>query len=245
MSESSSSSEINKPVVNESPQVAVAASSCTSPLCTYDSGKGRATLLIHETNGYGEFLESFLLRATRTDEAQHGRLVVIQTPRISDDTWESIAGAFVELLNEKRVRQAQVVGLGAASTLAMYLALEDSRRVRQLVLLDASSRAHPSKWARFVGRLEQYLPMGLPFRSVSKGFDATAYLQRLRCPVLVATSPRASTYEKSEATRLLAAVPTSWGCSIASTKDLWDKIETFQSVPPKCPQKNKRKGSAV
>jgi len=146
-------------------------------------------------------------------------------------------------LSKLNVRQASVVGMGAGATLAQNLALIHPKMVRSLAIVDSSSRPHPTRFERIVDWFEERLPFGLPLRLGSTGFNVKAYVHRLRCPLLVIATSRASAFIREELKSLAERAPTAWkvvlsGPIDSQIADLSDALLTFQDTPAKCPQKN-------
>ena len=201
-----------------------------------DIGKGRPFVVIHESGAYTDFsarISGVLGERTRA--------VLLETPRVDDSSWRDLSLQLQNKLKELSIRQASFVGFGAASALLQDLCLEDLKIVRTAAFVDAASRAHPSRFSRFVDRLERSLPLGLPLRQRTRAFDAKPYLQRIRCPALVVTTREAEAFLRSEADLLQAKLPTSWRLELTSgdeVAELAQQILDFQEVPARCPQKN-------
>ncbi|NBO19860.1 MAG: hypothetical protein EBV03_11700, partial [Proteobacteria bacterium] len=176
-----------------------------------DSGSGRPCVVLHER---GDSLP--LAAALVQTLTAKGRVLQIETPVINDHNWEGLTTELLALLSEKTVRHAAFISFGACGALVQALALQALKMVRTIVLVDASTRAHPSRISRLVDRVEQWLPLGLPLRLAQSGFDAKPFLQRIRCPVLVVSSPAGSAYERSEAAVLEAGLPTAWMASLGT-----------------------------
>ena len=204
--------------------------------CELDSGKGRALVLVREEQAFPE------LSSLCTSEKSNGRVLSFISPPVSSTTWKSLSDQFADTCDEHKIRQGLFIGCGDAATLLLHLALHDPRRVRQLVLLDATTSPHPTRRERYLSRMERYLPMGLPFKSKQKGFDARSFLQRIRCPVLVLTSEAASGYLQDEAAILADTLPTAWHLTVDQSQqdELKLLIDEFQKVPARCPQKNRQ-----
>lgn len=206
---------------------------------TFDSGSGRAFVTIFDESSYEKLGDAIAEKIS-----QRARSVAIKAPRITDQNWRSTAEALDELLSTKGIRQASFVGLGAGATLAENVALENPKMVRTLVVVDSTLRPHPSRWERLVDAIEENLPFGLPLRLGSNGFNVKAYAHRLRCPLLIVGTRRATPFVKSELQSLCATAPTSWQVDITASDDaseiaeLGQLVWAFQDTPAKCPQKN-------
>ena len=205
-----------------------------------DAGSGRPFVLLHEL---GDSVEA--PRSLAAALQQRTRAILIQTPRISDSGWEEQSAAFGEFLSNgifsgRGTRQASFVTFGACGSLVQSLALQELKSVRTIVFIDAATRAHPSDFTKLVDRIEHALPLGLPLRLKQTGFDAKPFLQRIRCPVLVVTSPAATPFQLAEAEVLEAGLPTAWRIQLPAAGEpsaLASLVLDFQEIPAKCPQK--------
>lgn len=202
-----------------------------------EGGKGRAFVLLHERGTYHEAAQAlFAVLSQRT------RALRIECASVRDDNWQHLSSEFIELMRQQGLKQTSFVSFGAAGTLLQDLGLTDVKQVRTAVFVDASTRPHPTSMQRFVDRVEEVLPLGLPLRLRAKGFDARAFLHRIRCPVLVVTTPRSTTFHQHQATVLADKLPTAWRVRLSSdeAEELCNLVCEFQDVPAKCPQKNVR-----
>jgi hypothetical protein len=145
----------------------------------------------------------------------------------------------ITLLEKIEVRQATVIGVGNCGAVAISIALAERKRVRRLVLVDTPVRPQIKKIERIFSWIEARLPLGLPFRSQSEGFDARSYLQRIRCPTLVITTSEASSDIKSQALHESRALATAWFKEIAGPGIFIDILTEFIDIPAKRPQKNR------
>lgn len=146
---------------------------------------------------------------------------------------------------ERGLRRISLFGLGAASTIALEYSVRFHKSVRRLILLDACSRLRPTRFERYVDRLETLLPLGLPFRSLSKNFDARPILHQIRCPTLLLQSPEADSFVREQVQLMAQRIPNSWTCSLIDSPlqgelsdELHSHLEEFVKVPVKRPQKN-------
>ncbi len=156
------------------------------------------------------------------------------------DVWRTIDNV-ESALEKSSVRSAVFVGVGDAACVVQALTLRAPKLVRTMVLVDATSRPHPSKWVRLIDWLEKYLPLGLPFRNDTDGFDALSLSHRLRSPCVVAVSGSATEYQRSEARVLSARLPTAVllesGKSIADT--ICEAVQVSKEMPARCPQEGR------
>ncbi|MBN8549251.1 MAG: hypothetical protein J0M12_08060 [Deltaproteobacteria bacterium] len=201
-----------------------------------DTGKGRPFVILHEDSAYE-------LSCVRIAAAlgERTRTILLRSPRISDTNWRELTELLQSKLKELSIRQASFVGFGAAGALVQNLCLADLKMVRTVAFVDAASRAHASFFSRCVERVERSLPLGLPLRRRAQGFDSKPYLQRIRCPALVITTPLADAYIRAQAEVLEMKLPTSWRLEVSGTEDVSELsryILEFQEVPARCPQKN-------
>jgi pimeloyl-ACP methyl ester carboxylesterase len=170
--------------------------------------------------------------------------VVVRISSVTADSWRALAERFEALLSENKVRQASFVGVAAGATIVQDLALAAPKLVRTLVIIDASLRPHPTRFERFLDRVEASLPFGLPLRLGSQGFNVRAYAHRLRCPMLLVSTSRASRFVSNELHALGSVAPTAWYVDLrisdatSEAKELASYVLAFQDTPAKCPQKN-------
>lgn len=203
---------------------------------TSDCGTGRPFIIVFENGPY----EAFANQVAHS-LAQRTRVLMVMVPQVQSENWSRISSDFFELIQKQGIRQASFISLGSASVVVQNLCLHDMRVVRALVLVDATSRPHPTFYSRTLDKIERLLPLGLPFRQRQRGFDAMPYLQRLRCPVLVVSTDAASDYVRAQASVLDAKLPTSWLFTVTGehqAESLAEAVVDFQEVPARCPQKN-------
>ena len=203
------------------------------PVITSETGTGRAVVVLVEN------VSDLNSGADITSALTSGRKIMVTLPKIGDDTWQEISAATQKLFDDNRIRQPTLIGIAAASTIALHRVLSEPKSVRALVLLNPTTRAHPSAWHQRLDALEAALPLGLPFRLEDRGFDARPYLHRIRCPVIVITTKGTSSYELEMAEEISARTPTAWHRHLAGNSDNADiaaAIAEIQDVPVKCPQ---------
>jgi pimeloyl-ACP methyl ester carboxylesterase len=203
-----------------------------------DKGSGRTFITIVDDESYLPFA-----KAVVDSLATRARSVLLQSSSVTAASWQELSEGLNETLSKLNVRQASVVGMGAGATLAQNLALIHPKMVRSLAIVDSSSRPHPTRFERIVDWFEERLPFGLPLRLGSTGFNVKAYVHRLRCPLLVIATSRASAFIREELKSLAERAPTAWkvvlsGPIDSQIADLSDALLTFQDTPAKCPQKN-------
>lgn len=205
-----------------------------------DAGTGRTFITILDEQSYLPF-------ATAVAEklSARARSILLMSSAVNVSSWEGLSETFSRKISELGIRQASLVGLGAGATLVQNVALDQPKLVRSLAIVDSSSRPHPTQWDRFIDWLEEHLPFGLPLRLGTKGFNVKAYLHRLRCPVLVIATSKASTFIQEEVRSVALRAPTAWRVFLRGTEeqqiaDLSDTLLSFQDTPAKCPQKNQK-----
>ncbi|MFM1847583.1 MAG: hypothetical protein RL417_1057 [Pseudomonadota bacterium] len=201
-----------------------------------ESGVGRAFILVYEEEGDGAFA-----RAAAERIAAKSRCIVLRSPGITGDNWGALTDQLRTHLQSKNVRQGSFVGFGAAGALVQNICLLDPRTVRAAVLFRAASRAHPRLFDRLIDRMESALPLGLPLRRAERGFDSRPFLQRIRCPILIVTSPEASNEEQRDATMMAERMPTAWQVTLGDEDrpaEFSRLVLDFSEVPAKAPQKN-------
>ncbi|WKZ56248.1 MAG: hypothetical protein QY326_05780 [Bdellovibrionota bacterium] len=202
-----------------------------------DQGKGRPFVLLHESGSYAEWVE-LLLEAL----VKRTRVLRVECPRINDQNWRVVSRALMELSAGQGLKQCSFVSFGAAGILLQDLGLTDVKQVRTAVFIDASTRPHPTRFQRLIDRLEEIMPLGLPLRLRTEGFDGRAFLHRIRCPALVVTGPASSEFHLHQAELMARHLPTAWRVHLESSSAelLCNLVCEFQDVPAKCPQKNGR-----
>jgi pimeloyl-ACP methyl ester carboxylesterase len=204
-----------------------------------DQGSGRAFITVIDDPAYRE-----LAIAIAGAVGQRARAIVVETDSISPESWKALALSFEQTLASLNIRQASFIGIAAGATLIQNVALENPRVVRTLVIVDASLRPHPTIIERILDGIEQKLPFGLPLRLGSRGFNVRAFAHRLRCPMLLISTRRASSFISHELRELGTVAPTAWFVQLATGSDqheaqeMCDLILAFQDTPAKCPQKN-------
>lgn len=204
-----------------------------------DQGSGRSFVIVTDDVSYAG-----LVKAIAAVISQRARAIVIRSEPILAENWRALAEDFERTLVSLGIRQASFIGIAAGATLAQNLALEVPKVVRTLAIVDASLRPHPSRVERALDTLEEKLPFGLPLRLGSAGFNVRAFAHRLRCPMLLVGTHKASRFVREELKALGSVAPTAWFVDLTAVSDqeqaaeLCDVILAFQDTPAKCPQKN-------
>lgn len=204
-----------------------------------DIGQGRAFLLLSEDKEYQPYAS-----ALQQALAAKARAIHIESQSVHAENWNALTDSLMRIFEKLSLRQASLIGFGAASALCQNLALMHPKLVRTLVLVDPSSRPHPNFVQRILDTLETKLPLGLPLRLKDKSFDSKPFLQRLRCPSLLAISPLASPYQIHQAKLMDQRMPTSWQLHLPPDEPMAALCEAslaFQGIPVKCPQKARKR----
>jgi len=137
---------------------------------------------------------------------------------------------------------------GETALIVFLMAFANRRLLRHLICVDATTRLPLSKVLNLVAKVEQRLPFGLPFRNATP-INTAGYLQRLRIPTLVVTTPHANLWQRQESTVLTQSLPLAW--KLPETTLPWNGLPTefnqawqnlttmFSNIPAKCPQKKR------
>ncbi len=203
-----------------------------------DTGVGRAFVILFEQGQYTSYASS--VSALLAAEV---RVVCMETSLITDNNWKEKSSEALLLVKSIAVKQASFVGFGPACGIVQAVYLREPKIVRTMILIDGSCRPHPGFISSWVDAIEAVLPLGLPLRATSKGFDSRSHLQRIRCPVLVLTLSGTNDFLIREAHIINRAMPTSWYEHLSGDKEhaeLCRLVKDFQEVPARCPQKNLR-----
>lgn len=165
-------------------------------------------------------------------------------PRAAEH-WEQTVDELLNALQESGKRQFRFVVFGTACSYIFALALRRKKMFRSLVLIDGEVSTERGFLGKMIDRLEHHLPLGLPFRLRTRGFSAMPFLQRMRFPVLVVVSERASEAREREAELLNVMLPIAWKLTLPETASMLSKeMQRFEEVPLKRPQKRLQKQRA-
>ena len=201
-----------------------------------DKGTGRAFCLLVDNT------KDLDLAKKLGDQLEvKSRLLIYSLEEVSQYNWQDLTTTILDKFKEKKVRQVSMIGIKAAGAIAQNIALTDRKLCRSLILIDTTTRPHPTSFSQFIDRVESILPLGLPLRQNSLNFDSKPFLQRMRCPALIITTQAASDHERSEAAILTKRIPTAWhyeSNNSNSAEDIAKLVSQFEAVPAKCPQKN-------
>lgn len=211
-------------------------------------------ILSHEEYGAGQALvalvgsagviQSSFIDVISAHPLPSNKTIVMRVGDFGDNS-DAAALAVLQHLDLLGIRTANFIGIGSVGTAAIALALREIKKVRRLVLIDTPVRPQSSLRDDIFSWIENKLPLGLPFRKEARGFDARSYLQRVRCPTIIITTPDADDDLKKQAQEESRALATAWFKEISSAQEFRSVLEEFMLVPAKRPQKNREVGMQV
>lgn len=213
--------------------------------------KANSTIISHTSAGSGRSYIVLIEQDSRLKESaekvvnllsQMGQISLIAIRKIGKD-WRLALEDILDFIENNGIRSASFIAFEDAAVIVQAICLKKPRLIRTIVFVDGVTRAHPSGFVTLIEKAEKFLPLGLPFRSDFPGFDGKPFLQRIRCPVLIALSAGAEPYVQQQAQLFLDGMPTSFLIDLPQNQFedcLARAIESFQLVPAKSPQKNLR-----
>jgi len=161
----------------------------------------------------------------------------------------SFATRLVSELEKLGLRRITIIAKEDGANVAQALCLIDPKLFRRAVLIDPRSRVHPTFSEQVIDKIESYLPVGLPFRASSKGFNSRPFLHRIRCPILVLISKVASLFSQSESEYIGRKIPNCYIQRLDSSnifssesgfsEEILKLLSEFQETSAKRPQKNR------
>lgn len=203
-----------------------------------EHGSGKTIVSVYEKNhSSGQFAETI---ARSLPESF--RSILLEVDSFHERNWQERARELEDYITSMGVRFACFVSYGSVGSLTQHLYLALPRAVRSMVMIDPTTRPHPSRWTRIVSSIEEHLPVGLPFRSADSVFNSRPFLQRFRCPILILTTAHATGYQQAEARILLDTLPTAWHETVqntAITSRIPELLIDFQAVAVKSPQRKR------
>lgn len=201
-----------------------------------DFGKGRVVSFLFE-RGSAPLLQHEIIEKF---SAQH-RVLFIETDTLTHGNWLEESNKVQQLLESLEIRQSSFVGIKDASSIALFLALEEQKFVRTLTLIEPTCAPHPTLISKCIHWIEEKLPLGLPLRPFQSGFDASAFLHRVRCPVVCVTYRSTSAFVREQVQMMTERLPTAWSVELSEdgSDQLYSLIIDMQTVPVKCPQKKR------
>ena len=157
------------------------------------------------------------------------------------------ADELTRLIKESGIRHYLLVGIGLGATVAQAVAIASEREVRQLIVVDPAPFLSLTFSEQLVDLLERALPLGLPFRKRSAGFDPRPYLHRIRCPTLVVSGYAQGIAGEGETNCLLRKIPNSWPLRATAadgadeaTNALCRGVRVFIDSPARRPQRQRQ-----
>ncbi len=206
------------------------------------SGNNSALLVVPSTSGSHHEGESL---AQHLSDEFKVFLLDSELPAVNSVT--EYAAEVVNKLVELGVRRIAVLGLSAGGSLTLALAVESPKLVRRVILVNPTTRIAPGLFSRVIDRLEEFLPLGLPLRKISRAFDARSTLHRIHCPVLVLNTRTVDEFHRYQAELIAQRIPNAWLKGLEEpefnsagviSSELAKLIRDFVQVPGKRPQKN-------
>lgn len=203
-----------------------------------EHGSGKTIVSVYEkSHSSGQFAD-----AIARSLPDSYRSILLEVDSFDERNWQERARELEDCISGMGLRFACFVSYGSVGALTQHLYLALPRAVRSMVMVDPTTRPHPSRWTRIVSALEEHLPVGLPFRSADSVFNSRPFLQRFRCPVLILTTTTATGYQQAEARILLDTLPTAWHETVQSTEidsRIPELLIDFQAIAVKSPQRKR------
>jgi hypothetical protein len=200
-----------------------------------DEGSGRTTVLLHERK-HGVDLSSIKVS---------NRLIEIETEEVTESNWKEISNLVGRVFEERELRQVSFVCYQDLSSVAFRHSIDEGKFVRSLLLIEPICSPHPTLKDRLINKIEEFLPLGLPLRTLTKGFHAPSFLHRVRCPTAVVIRKRCSNYVKQQGSFIVKSVPTALLYETDSIElkdiDVTHFLDQLSVIQARCPQKVKRK----
>lgn len=158
------------------------------------------------------------------------------------------AEAIIAELEQKGLKRITLIGIEDGASVVQALTILEPRLIRRAVLINPNSRVNPTLLSKCIDWIENFLPIGLPFRALTKEFDSRPFVHRIRCPVLMIVTPSESFYRLKESEYLSLKIPNCYFVKttnnpiIGNDNEFSDEFieffERFQKSPVKRPQKN-------
>jgi pimeloyl-ACP methyl ester carboxylesterase len=208
-------------------------------------GEGMRPLIVVHTDEavYSQFINVLSNEHTSHDIEKHytgdnAKTIFIRILPYDPLQWELVRDRLLEALKGEKVRQCCMIGFGRTGcAVAQSLYLKERKIIRSLLLVDPSTRESLSAYRRAIDWLENKLPFGLPLRVSDNSFYSMPYLNKFRCPVLIATTSVASNHQLVQATTMASAIPTAWSVNSLEPNSLLELINVLKSIPAKRPMK--------
>ncbi|MDZ4786419.1 MAG: alpha/beta hydrolase [bacterium] len=200
-----------------------------------DFGSGQPLVVVFESQNQNQVLSYF-----HELSLEDCKVLLVSCSKISDIGCDDLTEGLLKFLDLNSIKQATLLGVAEAGAVVQNFTIAYQRRVRRLILLDSPTRPYRSKFEKLLEKIEKVLPLGLPFRAVSAAFDSRSFLQRIRCPALIITTPLASGYIINQSKILINSMATAWGAKLElgeERKQMLDLLTSFFEIPAKRPQK--------
>lgn len=157
---------------------------------------------------------------------------LFQSPEPKPEDVLQVAEQLEREIEKNSLKRLTLAATTWGGPIAIQYAASFPKNVRRLVLLNARARLRQSAVERVVEKIEEFLPLGLPLRPLSKGFDPRPLLHRVRCPSFILSSDDF----RDDALFLLSRIPNAWS-EMLIEDSLAEKVSEFLNVPTKQPQK--------
>lgn len=158
----------------------------------------------------------------------------------------TLSEVFKNLVFQEKLTRLTLVGVGCGGPLVIHYVANNIKNVRRVLFVDAISRPNQLPLEKVFEWIERFLPLGLPFRPLSKEFDPRPIIHRVRCPVLVVTENifSNSIELKAHAKFLMERLPNAWQSEIKEN-GFGELFKSFIGVSTKQPQKMSREVSSI
>ena len=154
----------------------------------------------------------------------------------------------LEEIQKQGLKRITLIGIENGASLVQALSILDPRLFRRAILVDPTSRVSPSFITKCIDWIENFLPVGLPFRAITKDFDSRPFLHRIRCPIMVVQSATQSIYHQIESNYIASKIPNCYQVKAVDnvyneqtncfSSEFQKYLAQFQESPVKRPQKN-------
>lgn len=154
-----------------------------------------------------------------------------------------LSEVFKNLISSEKLTRLTLVGVGWGGALVIHYAANNIKNVRRVLFVNAISRPKQLPLEKAFEWIERFLPLGLPFRPISKEFDPRPIIHRVRCPVLVVTESGSTNSIEltAHAKFLMERLPNAWQSEITEN-GFGEVFQSFIGVSTKQPQKASRGG---
>ena len=200
---------------------------------TKTTGSGRPLLILYEI---GQFIH--LTNEIIQMYAKERKCIAMKFQPFDELVhWHQACNELRNVLTEENVRQANIISFGSLCGIGQWLALEDSRAVRNIVMIDPEWNIQSGLFPGFVSKIENLIPLGLPLRNRRAVFDSRSFFHRVRCPVLILKTRDLS---KNDNTFLWNNFVNRFDVHAEpDAGSLFSAIELFNQIPSRRPQKQR------